>query len=373
VRHTFNLQHANSTNQLAIISPIPSNYLDNALIDLADDQNWTATDAVCPAPVNVAGNPEAVCFSAETNTGNSISWQLQLQYTTSGGYAPIYDPNGAFLTFSTTNGQQKNKVYQNEGGRLTNIIASTTASDGSTVQDCTNAYIEGPAGGIPNASITTELDTLYPASPSYPNDGTQHLNLLTGVAWVESSYSQFRRPDEGNANLYNGVNGKWPYESVGGGKYIGLMQRQTASNQASDPNAWSWITNASDAVNLFSGTPSPNEIQLATNFESWIIGGFNGTYNGVQQSVPGHVGLATLNGSGLENMALVLYNGDVNLQQTSLSTTLQQQYYIPSCSGQTKKNNQGNLTCSTGWQWIVNNSNQASGVTYVANVQAHLM
>ena len=61
-------------------------------------------------------------------------------------------------------------------------------------------------------------------------------------------------------------------------------------------------------------------------------------------------------------MALVLYHGVVTLTQTSLSATLQQQYWVPSCTGQTKKNKQGNLTCSTGWQWITN-TNQPVGVT----------
>ena len=181
-------------------------------------------------------------------------------------------------------------------------------------------------GGIPNASVTSELDALYKASPSYPTDGTATPNLMTGVAKRESSYTHFRRPDEGNANLYNGVDGKWPFENAGGGMYIGLMMIQTASDQTlppnADPNAWNWVTNATDAVNLFSGTPYPNEIQLATTFEGYIIDGFNGTYDLLKQSTPGHVGLGTRNGSQVERMALVLYGGWVDLSQTSLLTIL---------------------------------------------------
>ncbi len=206
--------------------------------------------------MNAQGNPTAVCFSAGTNSGNSISWQLQFQYATSGDYGQIYDPNGAFLTFMTANGQEQNEVYQNEGGRLTNIIASTTASDGSAVQDCTTAYVEGPAGGNPNASITNQLvssNQSYPSSSSYPSGGTP--NLMAQLAVKESSYAQFRRPDEGNANLYDGVAGKWPFESNDGASHIGLMQVMTDANEKFDPNAWNWVTNASDGVGLFSGAP----------------------------------------------------------------------------------------------------------------------
>ena len=118
VSHTLNLKH-NPNSELAITSPLPQNgnLLDNALIDLAADQFFGATDTSCPAPTNAQGNPTAACFSAATNSGNSISWQLQLQYATSGGppYAQIYDPNGV-LTFSTASGQEQNQVYMNEGG-----------------------------------------------------------------------------------------------------------------------------------------------------------------------------------------------------------------------------------------------------------------
>ena len=271
--------------------------------------------------------------------------------------------------------------------RLTDLIASTTASDGSAIQDCTAAYIEGPAGGIPDASITSELDTLYPASPSYPNDGTQTPNLMTGVAERETQYRQFTSPGDNPANsdLFKlsqsfGILAKWPTENVETqgsprGKYIGLMQMLTAADQTTDPNAWKWAdpsptegANANDAVNLFSGTVSPNDITQANNYKDEIING------DPSQSIDGYWGLGSqpFDGFYQENAALVLYGGYLTVCAPSYaeSCILSSQYYIPSCSGRkgkTKQNGQTYLTCSTGWWWAVNTTIQAAGVSYVSN------
>ncbi len=152
------------------------------------------------------------------------------------------------------------------------------------------------------------------------------------------------------------------------------MQIATATDQKTDPNAWKWAdpsptaaANTNDAVNLFSGTPSPNKIQLATTYENEIITGVPGSKP--SQDIPGYSGLQpSLNGLQLENMALVLYGGWVNLQ-SPLSTILTHQYYIPNCTGKqgrTKSGGQTYLTCSTGWQWTPN-ANQANGLNYVMN------
>jgi hypothetical protein len=218
-----------------------------------------------------------------------------------------------------------------------------------------------------------------PASVSYPKDGTATANLMTGIAEVESTYTQFRTHLENNPDLYNlyatyGIAAKWPYESAGGGKYIGLMQILAAANQQSDPNAWKWAdsnlaatANANDAVNLFSGTPTPNKMTIvgpsSSGYEGEIINGVS------SQNIPGHVGLRSLTGLELENMALVLYGGWLtNLPcGPGLQCVLNSQYYIPQCSGTQKKNKQGNLTCSTGWQWAINSTNQSAGISYVSN------
>src|SRR5216684_7469867 len=89
------------------------------------------------------------------------------------------------------------------------------------------------------------------------------------------SFSSLRnRQRMSTSTIYANTNGaiaaKWPIESQkpgglsDGGSHIGLLQTMTDPNQTPDPNAWNWITNASDGVNLFSGTP-PTEYQDTEN------------------------------------------------------------------------------------------------------------
>src|SRR5579875_974863 len=371
--HTFMLQH-DSGSQFGITSPVfnPNQnnaVVDNALIDLAEDQNFTATDSSCPAPVNGQGKPTSVCFSAETSNNVLVNWQLQLQYATSGGLAQIYDPNEAFLTFTTSSSSSQNHIYTNEGGQLTDITGSTVASDGSTVQDCTNAYIEGPAGGITNSVITSQLEQSpqsYPNSSSYPSGGTP--SLLAQAAVYESGYAQFLEPPQPpkNFDLYNlfakssgEIAAKWPLESrlsdglSDGGSHIGLLQVMTDANQSTDPNAWNWVTNATDGVNLFSGDPpaeyqdNNNKIDYATTYENEII------QEGYTPQLP------NLSSTQLENMALLLYG-------PGASVDLTKQYYAPSCSGKIVKQ----FTCKgANWVWK-ENTNNPTGTTYVDTVRA---
>jgi hypothetical protein len=150
ITHQFSLTGP-PLSWLTITSPAP-----NQLIDLAADQNWTATDPNCPSTPNTQNYVTAACFSATTDSGNPINWTVDLSYTTSGGLASINDSR----SFPTpANGTPQNEVYQSEGGQVT-ATASTTAIDGSTVQASVTFYVEGPSGGIPNASITTQLDQL---------------------------------------------------------------------------------------------------------------------------------------------------------------------------------------------------------------------
>lgn len=61
-------------------------------------------------------------------------------------------------------------------------------------------YVEGPESGIPDNTITSQLDSLYTGSQSYPTDPTGQYpptpNLMTGVAERESTYHQFLYSDE---------------------------------------------------------------------------------------------------------------------------------------------------------------------------------
>jgi len=315
----------------------------------------------------------SIQFTASSGTGGSISWSNQLHYLTSGGYggpdpAPVTSQQASFSY----------PGYQSIGGQVV-ATASTTIANGSTVQDCVTVYVEGSESGIPDANITSQLDTLYPNSVSYPTDGTATNNLMTGVAMKESSYHQFLYPDElaagQNPDLFNllhdfSIDAYWPNESPGnGGKYIGLMQ----IGPTTDSDAWDWTLNTTDGVNLFSGTPSPNKIQLAITYEGEIINGASYYINRKKYYSPGHVGLRALQGFERENMALVLYGGYlVNCGSTDLACQLSIQYYTPACPspGVVATNKQGNLTCSTGWQWNPNTANQSTGISYVTNVRS---
>jgi len=218
ISHTYDFEH-NPNGPLGITSPLvgPDSPLP-ALIDLAADQNpYTATDSTCPGspnPNTSSPNLTSACLSAKAATTNQIIWTANLKYATSGGLGPINDPHGPFMTAS---GATQSVVYQNEGGQV-QVTATTTLSDGGTVTDCTTYYVEGPAGGIDKSTITSQLDSLYQASPSYPKDGTATSNLMTGVAYRESTYTQFRTPAECNFDLWSldanfGILAKWPYES----------------------------------------------------------------------------------------------------------------------------------------------------------------
>lgn len=72
-------------------------------------------------------------------------------------------------------------------------------------------------------------------------------------------------------------------------------------------------------------------------------------------------------------MALVLYGGYLVSACGSTPSevcSLTSQYYIPSCSGTqgtTRSKGQTYLTCSTGWQWVPNTTNQSDGLYYVKN------
>lgn len=201
----FSVSH-NSNGLLGITSPTF-----NQLVDLDDQsQNYTATPPVA--------------FQAGTSTGNIMSWSGTLNYETSGGYGITL---GVLPSFASVNNETQYQTYQSVGGQV-QTEASVTASDSSSVNDCVTFYIEGPAGGVPDANITSQLVSSaqsYPSSAYYPNtyypqDGTATPDLMAQVAMAESSYRQFtsHQDQPPNADLWNldatyGVVAKWPDES----------------------------------------------------------------------------------------------------------------------------------------------------------------
>ena len=357
----------NPSGILGVTSPT-----DNQLFQLSQG-NFNATDTVQ--------------FSAGTNTGQPIGWTVNLHYQSSGGFPnPATDP--APLTFQGTSYSYSG--YQAVGGQV-KATAQTTAPDGSTVQDCVTFYVEGLETGIPDTAITARLDQLYPASSSYLqylNDGTATPNLMTGVASKESSYQQFRTPEESFIppepdlfNLYANfqIPAKWPVENPTAycpdgrnarGCYIGLMQ----VGPTTDSDAWDWTSNTQDGVNLFSGGGSSDKVQTAVRFEGYIINGY--TSSKPKVSLPAHVNgdgsnLRTLTGRERENNALVLYGGAVSNCNGALACTVNELYYAPQCPlpGVQATDKHGNLLCQGGtWQWVVNGANQPGGVGYADDV-----
>jgi hypothetical protein len=401
VSHSFILASP-PLSWLEITSPGPLQ-----LIDLAADQNWTATDPSCPSTPDISDYVTAACFSATASGGNPITWYVTLNYQTS-TYDPnatppvgtsITDPHPAFQTDAV--GTPHNEVFSNEGGEVT-ATASTMAPDGSPISDSITFYVEGPIGGIPGPPtptnpqdvITPLLDSLYQSSYSYkndlagdPNGGVPTSNLMTGIAWRESQYRQFTSPSDNppNSDLYPPIDGKWPNENVqttqvDRGTNIGLMQARTAlyqitapSGSTPDPNAWNWVTDATDGVAIFSNGSATvdDKVQDAVRYEGYIING----YQSGKVKIPAHVNGSTgknmdgLDAVSRENNALVLYAGDIPSSCKDVSCSVQYLYYYPTCSGKTTT--KGNVsTCSTTWQWTPNPN--CLGIDYVAGVRGNL-
>ncbi len=326
----------NAASFLGVTSPT-----DNQLFQLLQG-NYNAT-----GPVQ---------FSAGTNTGQPINWTVPLHYQSSGGYPnPATDPTPLAFQGNT----YSYPGYQSIGGKG-QATATTTASDGSTVQDCVTFYVEGPEAGILNTTITSRLYSLY-ATGATPN-------LMTGIAMKESSYSQFRTPLETNPDLFSlyanfQIAAKWPFESPGnGGRYIGLMQVPTT-----DPIAWDWFQNTNDAVNSTDHGFVAMKLPLANTWMNWIISENN------KKNIPAHPGLPSFLSPSvqMENLALVLYGP----KASSLWT---QQYYIPVCPSPGVITVKGNTwTCKGGsWYWAIDDpaidpnvtpSNIGPGVTVFGN------
>lgn len=333
-----------------------------------------------------------VAFIAETNTGNPITWTANLQYQTSSGHASISDPR----KFSTSSGQEHDETFTKEGGQL-QVTASTTASDGSTVQDCVTAYVEGPetgsgggneglsgGSGIPNSTIISTLDSLYPASYSYKmyfaNDSTATPSLMTGIACHESTYHHFLTPKEGSSDLFSlltedEIPAKRPNENFATGNnprgvYLGLMQVQASADQTTDPNAWDWATNAINVVTKFSGGSNKvsDDVQDVVRWAGYLI-------NGDGTTVQSHVNsdgskLAPLDAFQRENNALMEYGGYLSEHCTNLplSCVVNYLYYIPQCPPPGTYNcTNKKCTCSgADWEWVPN-SNESDGLNYVQN------
>jgi hypothetical protein len=255
---------------------------------------------------NIAG---PITFRATTPNSSEVSWTLDLTYTTSGGKCAKCTNAKSLKTKSGADGMES---YKSMGGQL----VATAADD---LNDTANVTVYVVGAPVPLTTEVTLLDSIYPGPTS---------NLLSGIAFVESSLQQF-------AQLTNfGIDNYWPTESYDGGTHIGLMQLPVAMGVA-----WDYSTNAGHGEKLFA-----TKVATATRLMNTAIA----TYPG----------LPTLTGVNLENMALVLYG-------PYAKAGIANQYYVPSCQGGTGKN------CTGGtWVWVVNTADNPNGVAYANKCRA---
>ena len=273
-----------------------------------DQSNYTQTN-----------NVDIVGQSADNTT--PISWNLELEYATTDGYVSFTSNT----PFTTNSGSLYTTSAASDGGFVT-----LQASQGA---DNVQKTVTVNGIQIPNSTISAYLRNLY------SNGATP--DLMTGIAYKESTYQQFRQ-----FTLYS-VNALWPNESYdhpktgpNGGSHIGLMQMPVSLL-----DAWNWQTNTTDGVNLFTQTCLPEALTNELNIRRT------------------HTGLVALTSVQRENMALVLYGPYAH------STDLTQQYYAPSCVNGTIS---GSSCVGGNWQWIVNTAGNSLGVGYANSVRADM-
>jgi hypothetical protein len=203
------------------------------------------------------------------------------------------------------------------GGQLIATAADTESTETASV----TVYPLGT--DIATATEVTLLDSIY--SGKTPN-------LLSGIAQVESSTSQF-------AQISNfGISAYWPHESYDGGSHIGLLQLPVAMDVA-----WDYTINANAGEQLFE-----DKLASATRI--------------MKAAFTTYTGLPELGGIYIENMALVLYGPYAKAGVTN-------QYYAPSCKGGTVNG----TTCTGGtWVWVVNKANNPNGVAYANKCRASI-
>jgi hypothetical protein len=268
----------------------------------AGGSNYNTTDPI-------AFNGTTIWFG-----GTPVFWTVNLTYMTSGGRCVGCTNSQVFETESGSNGTE---VYVSMGGQL----VTTAAANTSDMMNMTS-YIVGAE--IPTETEVSLLDSIYPGPTS---------NLLSGIAYVESSIAQF----EESSNY--GISAYWPKESNDGGSHIGLLQLPVAMDVA-----WDYTINVQKGEQLFAG----EKVGFATRL--------------MNKDIATHTGLPVLNGVQLENMALLLYG-------PKASTKLAMQYYVPFCQGGTVIGN----TCSGGsWVWIVNTAGNPKGVAYANLCRNHV-
>jgi hypothetical protein len=350
----------------------------------------TVTDFALALP-QMSPNPSPP-FSAGFNSitfdsdDASVEWTANLKYQTSGLLPKVAATPNPTPTPFTTNGEPitlgfgtpipdasptPTETFSVAGGALT-VTAQYSASPKASNDPVMNTFpswMTGVPGGICNAAITNQLESLY-TSALYANATTfctgakspfscctgsgtgtcvsevaactalnepflcctgsgtgtctpQTSNLFSLIAWKESTYMQFAKASA------NGLpEGLWPYESqlsVPKGKYIGLMQVPVNMN-----TAWNWVTNTQVAQETF------------VDKMIYVVAA-------VKAAVKEHPALPPLTQVEMEHMILLQYGGWVNF-----ATIPAYQYYSPQFS-------------SGEWQWLQGKHINPKGLMYVMN------
>ena len=267
----------------------------------------------------------SIPFTATGTTGQAIDWSLALTFSTTGGYGPFTNKK----TFATQSDQPANEQYTSMGGQVTATATQGSATD-QVVFTITGVQI---ADGV----ITTQLINLYTNNGSIKRATP---NLMTGIAYAESSYAQFT-PNNGQPGP-----GLWPHESPvtemspRAGSHIGLMQVEVNMQVA-----WDWLANTQAGTTLFVNH------KLAT--AELYLEEIQKQHTGLPHFLPLSIEL--------ENMALVLYGPYAH-------SSLDEQYYAPQCNGKVEGS-----SCKGGmWTWVVNTAGNPKGVKYADSIRSLL-
>lgn len=197
---------------------------------------------------NVDSNA-SLTIQANSNYPNlAVNWNITSSYSPRVAHdGVVRGPYTQTTTATSTSGTATSITLNSRGGSLS-FTASATFPGGltATASSQSAALVSGIQGGIPDTTITSELNRLYNLVPS---QNKYVPNLMTGVAMKESSYAQYA-----NFTLY-GRSDLWPKESLHengdiDASHIGLMQVPTIMGA---PYAFNWKTNAYEGVmNRFS-------------------------------------------------------------------------------------------------------------------------
>lgn len=185
---------------------------------------------------------QAVGQPVSSNGNDKVKWTTHLEF--SDGPVANFTQDDNFQNFL---GATKTRDFNGVGGKLT--VTATRLNDVTS----SVAYITGAE--IPDPTITAKLLQIY-------NGPTP--NLMTGIAFTESSYRQFN--DE---TLY-GQAAKWPYRT---GSFVGLMQIPGTMDRM-----WDWHVNVEWAENFFSA----DKAQIARSRERFYTNN-NSAYPGLPQ------------------------------------------------------------------------------------------